>query len=1124
MQQLSYADRASIFQIVAQLRRAPPIPDDELLRTVSGFLLAHHAQSGFEHALARDAIALCNHVRVSPQLEVRETAQAALRYLLKEKDFCLDTTPVIGLQDDVYILGLALHEIAELTGIPARYGAPGLTEEERALAETQLEHFVDDPLLPDGELVIRARQFCEQIRNLAETGCLGRMRRNIESMIGILDQPGTSDAHAWSRGALSYLAYPADVIPDDLGLVGYLDDRHILDTAMAMIQPQPDPWLSILDETVQQWPFLNWLILSENGTRYQASEFLIANAALALGRLAPAMEPLQAAIIVPNEGPLPALLSFISALGLVCAAAQREGGSLEFQKGQKVLVDGTAVWIFDGYERINGREMFRLTQYRRGRGGGLPTSRLWPVTELVRLRSTGEDRAVRGQIIYDMDSNPAPISAIDRLLHTKRPFQLGSMKQHLLSVANVTSTREIMRHLRLFGERLSDVLPMGSVTCDGEIDIWSERWRGTSPVLLFLPSVDRTSDFLEDADAGEAPLLIVDGKGAIARQSVSLRRISKTRIPLLAIARERDHQDLEVLSAQGFEFFEWEPRDLRELLWQASPGEMENLQIRSYEQHVATCGRASAETRRIGCPEAIAAYEALLALRRVHARREDAIDELTKFLAMAGGLMHTLAQSVIPMARCDDLAARIDRNLATLANLLSTGLFMSAEERHGSGKVLAAFKKLEDRLRFENPKASALAELLCIEPRITIICHDATAASETRAYWMSEEARRDFPMCRAAPDVIPCPRGNDDKLSSTAVIVGWFGKRRMPDLIQPPIAANLTLLLYEFESAWSDSLRRACECARSKRGGRGTRHRLLGNKKLWRPDGAGAPASPPASDAEPERETPESDDFDALVTGYRRARAIAYARGGGADEPDVEAMLFWFAGGSHAFLTSSYKAKAVTHLIEGTVRLDSLEKAEVRLVRRQDLSVGDWLLFHLGSDADAIRMVADEQLGSPAIRKTAKLWQSVLRGFRDRNGLTDRQVWNRLKDGGCDHHLLTVRNWLSDEDMIAPRDAHDHELEIIANVTRDGELRDRMIECDAAIREVWGAHLTASHHLAVKVVERVARSLSQRAVTSDTGLLEIDPSVVVARLDEIEPGTATVKRSMSNRLNEGPHD
>lgn len=116
VQQLSFTDQSVILEIVEHLRNASQIPDDELLRRVSAFLLTYHAHAELEHALTRDAITVSNHLRVSRMPEVKAGARAALRYLLQEDDFFRDTMPIVGLQDGAYVLSLALHEIAGLTG------------------------------------------------------------------------------------------------------------------------------------------------------------------------------------------------------------------------------------------------------------------------------------------------------------------------------------------------------------------------------------------------------------------------------------------------------------------------------------------------------------------------------------------------------------------------------------------------------------------------------------------------------------------------------------------------------------------------------------------------------------------------------------------------------------------------------------------------------------------------------------------------------------------------------------------------------------------------------------------------------------------------------------------------
>lgn len=1112
MRQLSYADRSAILGIVEQLKAAAPIPDAEVLQRVSRFLLSHHDQAGFEHALTRDAVALCNHLRLSQDSAVQQAARAALRYLLEEQDFIADSEPIIGLQDDAYVLNLALHEIAGLTGVSVSYGAPSISDEEREAAETQLVRFVEQPYAPDTELIHAGRRFCQELRNLAETGYLGRMCRNVAWMADALETGTDCDSLAWIRGALSYLACPTDVIPNDLGIVGYLDDRYVIDTVVAMVRTEPDPWLSALDEVVGKWPFLNGVVLSEDGSRFSLSEFLLANAAVTIGQLNAPQNRRRAGLVLPLEGPLPFLLPFIAGLGVIYGLERDDGATLEFQPGQKVLVDGSSVAVFEGFEEIDGRQMFRMSQPKRHRGHSAHSSRLWPVKDLCRLRPADQSRSARGRIVHDLSRSPAPLGAVDRLLHTQRPIQFSGVPHHLLCVTRVTRARDWLSRLRLYGERLIDVFPIGGVTADGDVELWSDRWKGASPLLLFASSLDRASELLDEMEDNTTAMVTVDGRGEIARQGVSLRRLCRTDIPFLAIVRERDHQDLELLASEQFKLLEWEPTDVRELLWTGPQSDINGHTLRRYESRVVDFGAATVEARYIECPEASAACDALADLRRLQATRDDEIDDLASFLLRARRLIHRLSQTLVSTSLRGQALGQVESDLIALSNIASSSLFMSNAERSGAQRVLAALEAFKVRLECDNPKAAAVSELLGAHARVVVICRDTVSACEAAACWANAEHSPQV-------DVRSCPITVDLPSDQPAVVCGWFGRQRMPALLHPPITRSVILLLYQHEHNWYRAYERFHAQARRRRAGPEDRDLLLGTKSRWRgQDNQYRQKQDENLGNDSAVERTVWDELDELELAHRRNSAIQRASTGSWDEPDIDARLVWFTEDSHAFLSANYRAKVVTHLIEHSITGTAAEGADVKTVPVTEVGVGDYLLFHLGSDADAIRAVADKMPGIAEKRRLARTWQGALRRFRERHTLSTRQIWQRLRERGCEHHLLTVRNWIEDDDMIAPRDAHDHELRIIADVTDDEALKRSMHDCDEAIRDVWGAHLSASHHLAKRVLERCTRVLASAENALSAGVVEVDPSVVVARVAEIDPAPLSVKRSMANRL------
>lgn len=1122
MEQLSYADRAAILEIVDRFKGIELCADDVLLREVSNFLLSHYSRAGFEHALSRDAVALCNHLRTSSDPVVTQTARCALHYLLEADDFIADHEPVRGFMDDAYVLNLALHEISALTATPILYGAPEISEDERRECESQLEHFVEKPFCSDEELVERARDFCRRLRTLADSGYLGRMCQNVEWMAGCLESQNDTESLPWVRGALSYLACPADVIPDDLGIVGYLDDRYVIETAMAMIRPQPDPWLASLNEAVGNWPFLNGLILSENGSRCTLSEFILANAAIGLRQLCDAGDHLQAGLVLPVEGPMPVLLSFITGLGMIHGKHREADPTLNFETGQKVLVDGSAVWKFGGFGEINGRPMFNLAKPARHRGRDTETSRWWPVKDLCRIRPADESRTFRGRIFHDLSQSSASIGAIDRLLHTRRPIQFVRSDQRVLCVSPVTKARGWLTRLRLYGERLVDVFPIGGVSVDGEIGMWSDRWKGVEPLLLFASNLDVASEVIDEDNAQQTAMVTVDGHGSIAQQGASLRRICRKNVPMLAVARERDHSDLQLLSEEAFRLFEWEPRDVSELLWSLPESDSKEHAFRKYERRIIDYGDAIVEVRCVECSETKAAHDALILLRRIQSERDNEIDELRLFAAQTGRTLYRMSQAAVSEVADGLLWARIDREIAEAARLISGCIYVSEQERAASHGVIQALKQLRRRLADGNPKTELVSQLLHENAEITLVCRDTAVAESMDKYWGACASSARAHDNSQSVEVLVCPIVGEVDRERVTVICGWFGKKRMPELLHPPVSRRVILLLYDQEKVWYDAYQRSCDSAKRCRSTASERHIFLGTASAWRNRDCGMVSSRPAEDPLPQ-ETAD-DHLDDLWLAQRRTIAIQRAVAGAENEPEVETRILWLPEGAHAFLTMAYKAMVVTHLLESTLPAGRIEKADVKTVHTSELRVGDYLLFHRGSGADAIRAVADQIPGVPEQRRLAKAWQRALRRFRDRDGLDTREVWKRLRDGGCEHQLLTIRNWLEDDDMIAPRDAHDHELRIIAAVTRDAELQGHMRECDEAIHTVWGAHLTASHHLAKRVIERSARALAAGDNELHSGLVEIEPSVLIAKVVEIDTDTVHVKRSMSNRLLEGDDD
>jgi hypothetical protein len=345
------------------------------------------------------------------------------------------------------------------------------------------------------------------------------------------------------------------------------------------------------------------------------------------------------------------------------------------------------------------------------------------------------------------------------------------------------------------------------------------------------------------------------------------------------------------------------------------------------------------------------------------------------------------------------------------------------------------------------------------------------------------------------------------------IITGWARQERMTELLEPPIASEVTLVLYELESRWFSGLFEKRERRRTGRRTRSSRDAIFPGVRGWKKHTAGGPTKPVTSANEAFEEL---ESLQREVRLIRRRRLLEHAQLEGRGE-QTSATLFHFADGSHAFLTPTYRARVATHLVGKVRGEDSGGRNEVIERLPGDLRGGDYLLVLEGAGTDVIRELADRTL-PPGTRETATLWKGALGRFVDREQLDARGLWKRLReDPRFTHHIQTVRSWIEDEFIIAPRDAHDHELEVIAVVTGDAELKRRLKACPRAVTDVWGEHLRAANRLA----EDVLRSCSEKLLTGgdiEGGRTLVSERVILVRVEQIDSEPLLVSRSVANRL------
>jgi uncharacterized membrane protein YkvA (DUF1232 family) len=1104
MIQLTYADRELFLETFDALKSTWSESDEALLDQVSKWTKRIVPQFGFEQALTRDVTVLCRYLVKEPKdSPVAEIARAGLVYLLDSERFASSKIAAFGLFDDAYVTSYAVHEIRARLGEKAQYTPPRLSPSECRRAEDLFLSFHEQPLLPDDALIQKAREVCTDLQGLAESALFSRLRKNIDFLIAVVSDPArTAEHRTCARAGLSYFVCRDDAIGDRLGLVGYLDDNAIAQLAVDLIEPAREPWLELLDATVGAWPFLNAVVLDEEGLGRPVSEFMLINSALGCPDLRGKQEASSTLLVVPHTGPVPFVIGFLSALGLIQDFLRADKSTVSFEKGQRVLVDNGAIRTFAGTRTLNGREEFGLVKSQRLGGQQSFQTRWWPISDLWRLTAADAARSTRGRIVHDLRQSDAPLTALEHLFITAHSPRLHELRKRVMVVTRTPDAHELATRVRLHGYRLCDTVPMGNLSNEGLVKPWSSSFGLQEPVLIFASDLDRACAHAEESLA-EVHLFVVDAAGANAARTASLSRLRQLHVPAVVVMGSNVADQLDLSKDRQTAVWEWRADDYNSLLWPDETRQTRRGRITQYERRVRTTHGGRPEVRPVSMPVAGDAFRATKELQALaEARGDNPLVELDELVSLSFRALSRLLRCVVAIPQGSLLAEDIEAILRELERVRSGSLFLSSNESAAAATANDLLRQLFDSISQHNPKVDLLQETLRTHPGLSIIFPDRRGHNVV--------AERFTPL---GTPVFFDATDQSVELTDGSVIPAWFGKATMGKLLAPPISNPLILVFYEVESHWYEGFRRARLRSANERAGQSGRSKLFPGVPGW--------AKPPdfvtgTETDQSENSLGELEKLQAHARNLYRREAYSDARSDGS-ESEVPARFVLFEGDAHAFLTDNYRAKVATHLLERSG--EDSEAIDLEIVSANRLRPGDALLFHRGSARDVIRQGADRIL-STGVRESASLWRIALQDLVKRDSLSIEELWQRLHEAGCIRHLQTVRNWLEDEDQIAP--AAERDIQIIANMTGHSALRTQLSGTLQAIGEVRGAHLRASLHLAKQVLARTIEAL--RSGQSLGPMVEIESEVVLARIVEIDSEPVSVRTSAVNRLREGIKD
>jgi hypothetical protein len=1068
---LTYAERANLLVMLTESGKSPD-GDSQLLATATAWATRNLDAPGLRGVVAADIAMLSGFLaRANPMDETAKIARAGLCIILESE---LQTQPE-HLKFPRYVGSYALNLIRQRNNAGLLQSPLRLTAEEKHQAMEMFRGYqTEGSQVRDLGLVRAARQVTESIQPLIGGGLLQRFKRNVDALCNIVDKdPVTSGNYSIARAGLRYVTECDDVINDSLGLVGFLDDNFIVQQAVDLIHGERQPWVPLIEETFASWPFLYRLVWEQDGVSTPISEFLALNSSL----LCPSLRRFQvgACVVIglPQLGPMPALLAVISSLGSILNDSSRNGGGPSYQLGQRVKVDNSAIRTFAGLREHGEVRLFGLARERTKQGHTASSVEWLPMSDLYRLSPVDEKFVPRGRFVTSIGRSDGIVPPLEQVTGDIQGTGVVERVPQTVLVAPLNQSASCLETLSIFGAPVLEVVPVGHLSRRGEIDVWAGRSSSLRPALLIVPDLDSACEYFE-ANKEKVGSIIVQTEGANLNRAASLNRLKAQGAHLTVLQKI---SDLPNLPQDGDAVLQWSDHDFKALTWpEGGDAEDSYNSVSAFERRLQVSITHKLTVQTVALNEVTEAYDAI-ELFKVEANPDDP-DLVGEYLGLMWSCFTALMRTPVALQKAPLSLQRIEEKLQILCQpSQGVGPFNrnAAVALSIVNESLVAFK----RALFEtNPKEELLRAVFAVDREARLVLANSTTV-ESGCFGL------------------PLASGDIDAVEHH-VFPGWLSRTRMRQAVEPPLLNPATLVLYGIETKWYH-----------------TAVQEWGKERVLRRDRFRAQGVLPENfvealssslDQSP-RILPDPNAEYEAITEQQRMRQVLRVVGQGIGVGDISALPVFFENG-WAVLTPGYVCRVVAPS-QTDYKGESSFTLDEKVVG--DLVVGDRVLFIEGSARDVLRDAVDVDL-APEKRSLATLWRKALLQYASSCNLSVADVHARLAEAGVGVSAQAVRNWLEDDNITAPLQ-YRRDIPIIAAVTGDRELLQKLDKCTEAVSVVRSAHLKAGRELARRALHE-AKNTGEFVSVSGA-------RVVVATVVNVGSESILVGRAQVNRYMEG---
>jgi hypothetical protein len=807
-----------------------------------------------------------------------------------------------------------------------------------------------------------------------------------------------------------------------------------------------------VNEIRERHPVMRDIVLADGATG--SAEGLPPFVGLLLGTL-DADDTGGVCAVLPGVGSLPFVLGTLAAL----ERAQRdfklvdlESLTATLQPGQRVCVDPEGwVYEFDGYFKQGRHRFLRLLVF----GSVDRVSHFLPEEQAFRVRPTSAHRPVAPKKGRLSDWTPAQL---DRLLDIRTGGNLALIPARVILLSTRSRTLQLAEEVSVGSRRaimqpvpVAEAMPWGRITPKGRLVRDGGRDE-TPPIIAVSHSIELIASVCNAAEPG-SKIVIIDGARRITNLQAFDTIVRSQRV--LVLADYDDVREVEVLRERDCDVWLPSPQDI---LVDTDLTSCPRSSARWLEPTLRAARNAlslSLETRIVPGGKLAMVVELLQEAER-RARGQEYEEDVTGVLARTYGLLVRICELYeVPGGSVLEGLLRAWEELQARSEELT--LWVPSEVRDPIARALDLLLLALDGDQFAGLRKRQQLEVLLSESqgeKLLVVMRSPSGAERMRELIAASD-----------PAISVCTIGSLPAEEIDTIILGTWCNRGMVDrMVNRFLAPRIVMIGYDFEEQWFRGYRSHRSRAINNLQASSTQVSRLTGISLW-PQTSSAPQPTPM----PSQVQSVEEDPITRVLSRRR-------KGGAADPVDSaerrEARYVGFYGPGYAYLTEGHRLPVLTDLITNV----TTEDKRISLRPVGDLSQGDFVLFRDGGDRDVITLLASATMGLEEyerIRGIAGRWRESLRSI----GRYAPTVWARLQQAGLRRDLLTVRNWLNDDGLIGPGSRQD--LQIIAIVSGDQELAERIDEIRAAMAVIRSAHVQAGARLSNLILEALPDKLAQ---------------------------------------------